>query len=209
MKVIIEEYQAKWPDQFLKEKSIIAAALQSFTPTIEHIGSTAVPGLKAKPIIDILVGLNHLEDLDKIILPMQNEGYTYVKKYEPMWPTRRFFVKLQPSTFALPSLIDIQDTYIIGKDVISLVHIHVIAKDTEDWHRHIAFRDFLRSNSSIRQEYGRMKKKLSELEFTDMNEYNNAKNAFIKETEKLALGWYRQSNANHKYFSNSIKQTFH
>ena len=193
MKVVIEEYQSSWPNLFLKEQGTIAKTLQSLNPSIEHIGSTAVPGLAAKPIIDILVGLNNSEDLNKTILPLQNEGYTYVKKYEPQWPTRRFFIRLNSSTLTIPSIVDTQDSYIIGKDFISSVHVHIIVKNTEDWHRHLAFRDFLRAHSSISENYGKLKKQLSALEFTDMNEYNEAKNNFVKQTEQIALEWYWQN----------------
>ncbi|HYH13965.1 MAG TPA: GrpB family protein, partial [Flavisolibacter sp.] len=153
MRIIIEPYNTNWPDLFAAEKERLTNALGQVVITIEHIGSTAVPGLDAKPIIDILVGVASEEVLDKAITPMIEAGYTYGKKYEPSWPTRRFFMQLQAVKDPLPSIIDINDNYIIGEDFISTVHIHVLVKDTYDWIRHMAFRDFLRENTAVRNEY--------------------------------------------------------
>jgi GrpB-like predicted nucleotidyltransferase (UPF0157 family) len=195
MQITIEPYNSKWPDIFLSEKKVIAAVLQQYSPTIEHFGSTSVVELDAKPIIDILVGLNEQQDLDKTINPMMAVGYTHIKKYEPLWPTRRFFMRLQSSVALPPQVIDINDNTVIGKDFISLVNIHIIPKDSHDWIRMIAFRDFLRTHASIRDEYGELKRQISKREFSDMNEYNDAKNAYVKQIEKLAIEWfYQQAN---------------
>lgn len=190
MKIVLQQYQLSWPQMFLSEKSIIASALQDCVTIIEHFGSTSVAGMDAKPTIDILVGLNENEGLDKTIIPMMNIGYTYIKKFEPQWPSRRFFMKLWPSDLLIPRVIDGGDNYIIGKDFVSLANIHIILKDTNDWTRLIAFRDYLRAHASTRSEYCQLKKQLSGQEFKDMNAYNDAKDNFIKQVEKLAMDWF-------------------
>jgi GrpB-like predicted nucleotidyltransferase (UPF0157 family) len=192
MQVIIEPYNAEWPDVFLAGKTVIAIAIQHCSPTVEHFGSTSIPGLNAKPTIDILVGLNRQEDLDKTIKPMIEAGYTYIKKYEPLWPTRRFFMQLQSSTSIPPQVIDTNNNSVIGRDFISLANIHIIVKDSPDWTRMIAFRDFLRTHALIRNEYGELKEQLSKREYSDMNEYNDAKNSYVKQLEKNALEWFYQ-----------------
>jgi GrpB-like predicted nucleotidyltransferase (UPF0157 family) len=190
MNVQIIDYQPAWAHQFITEQQAIGATLLAFRPSIEHIGSTAVPGLAAKPIIDILVGLNQPEELDQTIDPMMAVGYTYIQKYEPQWPTRRFFMKLTPLLEPVPSQIREEDSYIIGQDFQSLVHIHVLVMNTPDWTRHIAFRDYLRAHPLQSQAYGDLKRQLSSQSFSDMNEYNLAKDSFVKQTERQALAWY-------------------
>lgn len=191
MKIVIEAYTAKWINDFNAEKDKLGKALQGFHATIEHIGSTSVPGLGAKPIIDILIGLHNETDLDKIVAPMQESGYTYFRKYEPMMPYRRFFVKLQPVPGKmLPVIVDIGEEFTTGKDFIAKANIHILVKDTPHWDRHIAFRDFLRAHPDISAAYYELKKALSLREFRDTIEYNQAKDAFVKETEQQALNWY-------------------
>src|SRR5689334_13983580 len=150
MRIIIEPYNANWPALFLKEKEVIASALQPYAPAIEHFGSTSIIGMDAKPIIDILVGLHKADDLDKTVEPMMEAGYTYIKKYEPLWPSRRFFMQLKALDKAPPTIIDVDDNVVVGKDYISLANIHIIVKDTHDWIRMIAFRDYLRASPSAR-----------------------------------------------------------
>jgi len=79
MKIILEEYQSEWANAFQLEKEVVISALSDFNPTIEHIGSTSIEGLCAKPTIDILVGLHNEMQLDKTIVPMISMGYTYFK----------------------------------------------------------------------------------------------------------------------------------
>ena len=196
MQIIIEAYNSNWPARFLIEKEVIASALQPYAPAIEHFGSTSIIGMDAKPIIDILVGLNKADDLDKTVAPMMEAGYTYIRKYEPLWPTRRFFMQLK-ALDKVPTIIDVDDNVVIGKDYISLANIHIIVKDTHDWIRMIAFRNYLRASPLTREAYSKVKRQISKQEFYDMNEYNNAKDGFVKETERLALEWlYQQTTGN-------------
>ena len=191
MKILIEEYQSGWVNDFLKEKDIIGSTLISFSPAIEHIGSTSVPGLCAKPTIDILVGLQEASLLDQTISPMIQQGYTYFKKYEPAMPYRRLFSKLKSLTDkAAPEIIDVNDEFVRGQEFIAKTNIHIVVKDTLHWKRHLAFRGYLRTHAEVRDEYYRKKKALSKQEFIDTNEYNAAKDRFIKETQSQALAWY-------------------
>ena len=191
VKILIEEYQADWVNDFLKEKDIIGLTLIAFSPAIEHIGSTSVPGLCAKPTIDILVGLQEESRLDQTISPMIDRGYSYFKKYEPTMPYRRLFSKLKSlKGKAAPEIIDVNDEFVRGQEFIAVTNIHAVVKDTLHWRRHLAFRDYLRAHAEVRDEYCRTKKALSKQEFIDTNEYNAAKDRFIKETQSQALAWY-------------------
>jgi GrpB-like predicted nucleotidyltransferase (UPF0157 family) len=191
MKIIIETYTEQWVNDFGEEKDNLEETLKGFHAVIEHIGSTSVPGLGAKPIIDILIGLPAEDDLDKVVVPMQQSGYTYFRKYEPMMPYRRFFVKLEPLPQKMPpAIVDIGEEFVTGKDFRAMANIHILVKDTLHWDRHIAFRDFLRAHPDTRDAYYALKKQLSLKEFRDTLEYNEAKDAFVKEVEAQALKWY-------------------
>ncbi len=191
MKIILEEYQHSWVVSFELEKQALTSTLIDFSPAIEHVGSTAIPGLCAKPTIDILVGLHDEAQLDKTIAPMMSTGYTYFKKYEPAMPYRRLFSMLKALTDKKPpAIIDVHDEFVRGQEFISSANIHVIVKDTLHWKRHLAFRDFLRAHADQRDEYGRLKTELSKQEYKDTNQYNAAKDKFIQQTQELALAWY-------------------
>ena len=191
MKIILEDYQTGWVDAFAREMAVISSALAGFSPAIEHIGSTAVEGLCAKPTIDILVGLRDDAQLNRAIAPMVGAGYTYFKKYEPAMPYRRLFARLRPLTDqAPPEMVDVHDEFIRGQAFVSVANIHVIVKDTPHWKRHLAFRDYLRAHPDVRDDYGRLKTALSHGDYRDTNEYNAAKDHFIQETQVRALAWY-------------------
>lgn len=92
VKIILEDYQTGWVDAFDAERQAITLALIDFSPIVEHIGSTAVPGLCAKPTLDILVGLRDDLLLDKVVAPMIAAGYTHFKLkpwHAPPWQRAR------------------------------------------------------------------------------------------------------------------------
>lgn len=195
MKIILEEYQPDWANAFCKEKEAIASVLFNFHPAVEHIGSTSIVGLCAKPTLDILVGLDDELQLDKTIPLMIGNGYTYFKKYEPAMPYRRLFAHLKAINGKVPpSIIDLYDEFVRGQEFVPIANIHIIVKETLHWKRHLAFRDFLRVQTDLRDEYGRLKKELAQHEVKDTNEYNTAKDSFIKKTQEQALAWYNNQN---------------
>ena len=190
MKIHIEKHNPNWKNDFLALKKKIETALSEFSPVIEHIGSTSVPDLSAKPVIDILVGLQAESDLDKIVEPMMTAGFVYFKKYEPSWPERRLFVTMKPLTGKpIPQIFDIGDEYNRGVDYTTSVHIHIIVKGAGDWDRHLAFRDYLTAFPEIKKEYEVLKLNLSKIEMKSHLEYNAGKNDWIKQKEQEALKW--------------------
>jgi GrpB-like predicted nucleotidyltransferase (UPF0157 family) len=197
MKIIIADYNPLWPVTFLKERHIIESALNGLHPVIEHIGSTSVPGLGAKPIIDILVGLENETQLEDSIPPMINMGYVYFKKYNPVMPYRRYFVRLNPAKGrVIPDVIDAQHDIVGGADFTALTNVHVIVKDTYHFKRHIALRDYLKAHPDVRDEYDALKRGLSQVEFKDGLAYNDAKDSFVKQTERDAVSWVERTHAN-------------
>ncbi|MEM7110803.1 MAG: GrpB family protein [Chloroflexota bacterium] len=199
MKIIIKDYQTGWLNDFLEQRAVIGSTLIDFNPIVEHIGSTSVVGLCAKPTIDILVGLQAEKQLDMTISPMISQGYTYFRKYEPAMPYRRLFSNLKPLTNkAPPKVIDLDDEFVRGQAFAPLTNTHIVVKDTSHWHRHLAFRDFLRAHDALRDEYGLLKKAVSRREFKDTNDYNDAKAEYIKKIERQALAWYSNQNKDGK-----------
>ncbi len=198
MKITIKPYDTEWPRSFGQIREELTAAIGSLSPEIEHIGSTSVPGLGAKPIIDILVGVCKEKHLEEVIAPLIDCGYIYFEKYNADMPYRRLFLrqKTDPRTQSLPSVIteDMEIPTAIHEHDQRSAHIHVLVYDTEHWLRHIAFRDYLRSHPDTRERYQAIKEALSLREWADGNEYNGGKDWFIKEEERKALVWYKEKN---------------
>jgi GrpB-like predicted nucleotidyltransferase (UPF0157 family) len=166
MKIKLSEYNPDWPSVFEKEREILRATLSLNEPVIEHIGSTAVPNLAAKPVIDIMIGLPDFTKADSFVPCIQRLGYAYFKQYEDVMPYRRFFKKQDGD--------------------IATHHIHMVETGTEFWIRHLLFRDFLRDNSNVATEYADLKLRLAQQDWKDGNEYADAKTEFIRRIEKLA-----------------------
>ena len=166
MKIVLSEYDPVWPKWFEQEKQILYANLSSVKPVIEHIGSTAVSNLIAKPIIDIMIGLADFREADLLVPMIQKLGYSYFDQYEDVMPYRRFFKKLS--------------------DGIATHHIHMVEVDSEFWVRHLLFRDYLRKNPAITLEYAELKRNLARQEWKDSNDFSDAKGDFIRGIQKKA-----------------------
>lgn len=187
MKVVIVPYTPEWKKKFEAEKIILSDVLKELNPEIEHIGSTSVEGLGAKPIVDIQIGMPHYDYLDKIIEPMINAGYTYFKKYEDTLPDRRLFCRIHnPEGITLPKILYTHEDKIDRTKYPSLFNIHCVEINTPWWKRHIAFRDYLRSHPEERERYQKLKEDLASKEWNDINDYAQAKTEFVKSIEKLA-----------------------
>ena len=162
-RILIAPHDSQWPAQFEAERARLEAGLAGLPVQIEHVGSTAVPGLGAKPIIDIMVGLTAGHDLDAIVAPLQGLGYSYIARYEtdgnPM-PFRRYFRNKPPG------------------DSSETVHIHCVHIGSNFWVRQLTFRDHLRATPHTAADYERLKRKLAP-QFADGNAYAEAKTEFI------------------------------
>ena len=187
MKVEVVPYNPEWKNKFEEEKTALTELLKEFSPVVEHIGSTSIEGLGAKPIVDIQIGVYKHEHLDLLVGPMMNAGYTYYKKYEDVLPGRRYFVRaLNQNNDIMPKILLTYDHKFDRKEHPHLVHIHAIELDSEWWCRHTAFRDYLRANNEARDEYYSLKMKLAENDWENKDDYTDAKTEFVKRIEKLA-----------------------
>jgi GrpB-like predicted nucleotidyltransferase (UPF0157 family) len=160
--VIMADYDESWPLAFEREKDFIRRAIPSPSNTIEHIGSTSVPGLCAKPVIDILIGIGKFNDGFTFVGPLKNIGYHF--KGENGIPFRHYFEKGDPRTH----------------------HIHMVEKDGAFWKEHILFRDYLRSHIGAMQSYADLKRTLAEKYPNNRDAYLESKAEFIQGIIKKA-----------------------
>ena len=201
MKIIIEKYNPEWIDQFELVKKELETILKDLRPRIEHIGSTSVPGLPAKPIIDIAVGIANIDDLNKTVKPMISNHYLYFEAFNSMMPQRRLFVGLKnkEKTKKFKSVYSEND--IIPHEKLNYLrkcHVHIWEFQSSEWIRHVAFRDYLKEHPEIKRKYGEIKKQLSLKNWKNGMEYNDGKNDFIKFEESKAIKWYKKKFSNKK-----------
>ena len=196
MKITLEKYNFNWVSDFEKVNLELEKLLGFLNPRIEHIGSTSIEGLSAKPIIDVMIGLDNENTLDNTIKPLISEGYVYYEKYNKDMPYRRFFVKHKSiyHNLEIPNIIKESDSIQITTEehINRLAHIHILIYNSEHWIRHIAFRDYLRTHIEVREEYQKLKEQLCCKEWIDGNDYNKAKDAFIKTEQANAIRWYQK-----------------
>jgi GrpB-like predicted nucleotidyltransferase (UPF0157 family) len=164
--IIIVDYNPHWPQLFAEEQALIRQTVGDLLLRIEHVGSTAVPGLGAKPIIDIAATAHNLVEVVAQAELFQTIGYLYMPEYEAFIPERRYFRKGFPAR-----------TH----------HLHVVAPDSAFWKRHLAFRDYLRAHPEIARDYYELKLKLAAQYGADRDGYTNAKTEFIRSIEAKAM----------------------
>jgi len=164
--VIISEYKDEWKDYFAEEKSLLEHLLGDHALKIHHIGSTSVPGLAAKPTIDILIEIKDDTDTGKLIIELEKAGYIYSPQPDRPAPYMMFMKGYTQQGFA---------------DKVFHVHIRYAG----DWDE-IYFRDYLLSHPDEAQEYAHLKYCLKEKYEHDRDAYTNAKTTFITKIIKLA-----------------------
>lgn len=158
--VIVADYDPQWVTLYEREKTNILAAIGNKVVAIEHIGSTAVPGLGAKPIIDILVGVLCLADADECIEPLKSIGYEYAPEHEAFEPERRYFRK--------------------GPVGARNYHLHVTEVNSNLWRNHLLFRDYLRAHPEVARQYHELKRALAEKYRFNRPAYTNSKAPFVE-----------------------------
>ena len=158
----LTSYSPMWPSVFEIEKGRLTDIFGADAVLIEHIGSTAVPGMGSKPIIDILLGAPALHVIERHIPQLVETGYRYVPEFERAIPDRRYLVKThgQPGHF----------------------HLHAVVYDTPFWREHLLFRDILREDPGYAERYWRLKTALASRFRNDRAAYTDGKTNFIRET---------------------------
>ena len=158
--VELTPYSPMWPAVFEIEKQRLYGIFGPDAVLIEHVGSTAVPGLGAKPVIDVMLGAPALAIVERRIPELVESGYRYVPEFERAIPQRRYFVKLQghPGTF----------------------HLHAVVIDSPFWKEQLAFRDALRADAALAGRYWQLKRRLAARFPSDRAAYTDGKSDFIR-----------------------------
>jgi len=155
--IVLVDYDDAWPLRFEREARRIRAALGTRALLLEHGGSTSVPGLVAKPIIDIVLAVPDSANEDDYVSALEAEGYV-LRIREPDWYEHRMLRKTDPS-----------------------VNLHVFSADCAEIDRMLRFRDHLRTNEADRQLYERTKRELAAREWAYVQDYADAKGDVVEE----------------------------
>ena len=161
------DYSPEWPRAFAREAERVAKLLGGTVVTVHHIGSTAVPGLAAKPIIDLLPVVRDIAEVAARVSAFEAAGYVAWGEYG--LPGRRFFSK--------------------DRDGWRTHNVHVYAAGHPDIVRHLAFGAYLRAHPAVRDEYAAVKRAAFARHPDDVAAYNADKDAWIKRVERLAAEW--------------------
>jgi len=162
--IVIADYDAGWPLLYEREAARIHSALGTRVKRMAHVGSTSVPGLPAKPLIDIVLEVADSADEDAYVPRLEQAGYR-LRGREPDWFEHRLFK---------------------GPD--TDVNLHTFSAGCAEVDRMLRFRDWLRTNAADRELYVRTKRELAAKRWTYMQEYADAKTEIVKEITARAEG---------------------
>jgi GrpB-like predicted nucleotidyltransferase (UPF0157 family) len=156
-RILVVDYDEQWPDLFRGKADAIRAAMGLRALQVEHIGSTSVPGLAAKPVIDILLVLADSADEDSYMAALESAGYV-LRIREPDWHEHRMFKGKDPET-----------------------NLHIFSTGCDEIDRVLTFRDWLRNNPADRDLYASAKMDLARQEWKYVQHYADAKTSVIRE----------------------------
>lgn len=163
--IVVVPYRQEWPETFGRHRACIAAELGEGAVGIDHIGSTAVPGLAAKPIVDILVVVANSADEDSYLPAIERAGYE-LRVREPGFEEHRMFRTPERD-----------------------VHVHVLSTGSPEIERYLRLRDALRAAPFLRARYQALKQTLAAQDWQDMNAYAQAKSGMIE----TIIQWSRRT----------------
>jgi GrpB-like predicted nucleotidyltransferase (UPF0157 family) len=167
-KVEVVPHDPRWHDAFVEEAKRVAAALGGNVAAVHHVGSTAIPDIYAKPVIDLLVEVRDITEVDVRSPAMRALGYEALGEYG--LPGRRYFRK-------------------DDREGVRTHQVHAYEAGSAEVVRHLAFRDYMLAHPSDARRYGELKRRLAEEHPQNMEGYMDGKDAFIKEAERRALSW--------------------
>ncbi|MFC3802366.1 GrpB family protein [Cohnella sp. GCM10012308] len=168
MKVRLSDYSKEWVRLYEDEVAFLSGIFGDEIVRFEHFGSTSVPGMKAKPVIDMMGVVRNIDRIDAYNDRMRLLGYEVAGEWGI--PGRRLLRKG-------------------GEE--RTHHIHFYETDNPQIERHLVFRDYLRCHPAEAARYSRFKEKLAE-RYARTNEYSPAKKAFVSDMERLALAWFAE-----------------
>jgi GrpB-like predicted nucleotidyltransferase (UPF0157 family) len=155
----IEPYHTDWPARFESERTLLTSILEPWLAgPVEHVGSTAVPGLAAKPTIDIMAAVHSLEHSRSALTQLERVGYCYA-----------------------PYRADVMHWLCKPNPAIRTHHLHLVPYCSQLWQERILFRDRLRTDRRLAEDYANLKRDLARLHENDREAYTEAKSSFIRE----------------------------
>lgn len=157
--VLLEEHQVLWEEAAAKTVSLLKKMLNGTAVDVQHVGSTSIRGISAKPIIDIAVGVRNTDDIKPFIPLLTENGVVYRKKF---WDQHEFFVMGD-----------------LAKNI-KTHHIHVVKYGGKDWNEYINFRDYLNAMPEKAEQYNALKRKLAEKFRYDRVSYTDGKAELIR-----------------------------
>jgi GrpB-like predicted nucleotidyltransferase (UPF0157 family) len=160
--ILIVDYSQSWPERFERERAHIARVLGPTLIRIDHIGSTSIPGLAAKPIVDIQASVPDVEDDDQYMSLLESIGYVLRLR------------EVDHRMLRTPAV---------------TVHVHICSAGSEWERRHLLFRDWLRADERDRRAYENLKRQLAVHDWPDVSEYTAAKTDLIAEIAGRAEAW--------------------
>lgn len=171
-------HDPEWEKQAEQTMQRLWSIFGPMAKDIQHIGSTAIQSIKAKPILDIAVAIEDFASFERLIPELEKNGFSY----------RGWFI------FECITVLNVYEELASG-DRVTTHHIHVVKHGSSEWNNHIAFRDYLNAHPSAAKAYEAIKMKLaSEYPHDEgRKKYNDGKNAFILQTLSDAALWFEQS----------------
>jgi GrpB-like predicted nucleotidyltransferase (UPF0157 family) len=155
--IAVVDYDSRWPDEFVRERDRILQLVGDFIIELEHFGSTSIPGLAAKPIIDMLAGVPDVDAVPVATRPLLNSGYT---DFGVQVPGRRLFAKG-------------------GRANEATHHLQFVVYGSPAWYEPLRFRETLRADSILAQQYADLKRELASKYERDVRRYGEGKADFV------------------------------
>ncbi|MFH1631798.1 MAG: GrpB family protein [bacterium] len=166
-KVQLADYNPEWAELFQIEKAAIQNALGDTTVETEHIGSTAIPGMTAKPIMDLMVAVSSIDDFEQFTPALEKVGYKFMRDNRD----------------ELEHVL-----YVKGSEENRTHYLKLTTVDTGFWREHIMFRDYLIDHPDRAMLYADLKQHLLDKHSGERENYTEEKEEFIQETLRLASG---------------------
>lgn len=168
MEVRLSAFDKDWRNMYLEECRIIKSILEDEVIKFEHFGSTSIEGMKAKPVIDMMVIVNNIEKIDLFDDEFLSRGYDLAGEW------------------------GIKGRRLIRKGGVNRTHhIHIYEQSNSEIDRHLILRDYLREHREAAIEYSNYKEKLAE-EYNETAGYSKAKKSYVKNLEQQAIRWYKE-----------------
>ena len=158
--VRLSEHSPVWAELYREEEQRIKDAAGEYIVDLQHIGSTSIPGIKAKPVLDMLAGVRELSDVLQFQDALESIGYEYIPRAE------------------------IATDYVFGKGTPRTHYLHIVKHGDEKWKSHLHFRDRLRTDPELARAYERLKEDLSARFSDSQSKYHEGKSQFINEVAR-------------------------